>query len=300
MTWKVPPIGSVERATLDRWCVAVGPVAVEAHAPTASRSSSEITVVTWNTHVGSGDIAAFLSALRHGEVTGTPAAEFVLLLQETVRHGAEVPMPLPREAAMAGRIGFEREAIDILAAARSAGLNVAYVPSMRNGPGAEDRGNAVLTTLPLAALDLIELPFGRQRRVAIAATLDLPGSKAAFRVVTAHLDTALRFGTGGPAKWRRRQADALLGALAGSTLPTIVGADLNTWWGTDEPAVDDLRRAFPAAVDRVSGPTWRGPMGAGARLDHMFVSGWDSRLEVRRAPHRFGSDHFALYVIVGR
>src|SRR5262249_20447866 len=113
-------------------------------------------------------------------------------------------------------------------------------------------------------------------------------------------DTALRFGVGGPAAWRRRQADALLTAIGQSALATIVGGDFNTWWGNDEPAVYDLRRALPAAKDRVTGETWRGPLAARARLDHIFAAGWHTPLEVRRAARRFGSDHYPLYVVVPR
>jgi endonuclease/exonuclease/phosphatase family metal-dependent hydrolase len=207
-------------------------------------------------------------------------------------------MPRPPGAAMAGRIGFAKESFDVVDAARRARLNVAYVPSMRNGVDAEDRGNAVLTTLPISAVANIELPFGRQRRVAVAATLAPPGSDSVFRVVNAHFDTALRYGVGGPDAWRRRQADALLNAIRASALPTVVGGDFNTWWGNDEPAVDDLRRAFPAAKDRVTGETWRGPLAMRARLDHMFASGWDDPLEVRRAARRFGSDHYPLYLVI--
>jgi endonuclease/exonuclease/phosphatase family metal-dependent hydrolase len=275
-------------------------VAVESFAPPPDQPSTSVTVVTWNTHVGAGNIAALVGELRRGDLTGTPATDFVVLLQEAVRRSAAVPTPLPPGAVMAAHIGFEKAAFDVVEAARQARLNVVYVPSMRNGVGAEDRGNAVLATLPIVAVENIELPLGRQRRVAIAATIARSGSARGFRVVDAHFDTALRFGVGGPAAWRRRQAGALLNAIRASALPTIVGGDFNTWWGNDEPAVDDLRRAFPAAKDRVAGETWRGPLASRARLDHMFAAGWDGALEVRRAARRYGSDHFPLYVVIPR
>jgi endonuclease/exonuclease/phosphatase family metal-dependent hydrolase len=300
LSWTLPT-GSFDRAALDRWCAGVGPAVVQNLASPHSRQpATGVTVVTWNTHVGAGDIAALIAELRQGDLTGTPATEFVLLLQEVVRHGAEVPMPLPPGAAAASRIGFEKDDFDVIEAARTARLNVAYVPSMRNGADAEDRGNAVLTTLPITAIENIELPFGRQRRVAIAATLASGSGDPAFRVVNAHFDTALRLGVGGPASWRRLQADALLNAITEATVPTIVAGDFNTWWGNDEPAVDDLRRRFPAASDRVTGDTWRGPLAMHAQLDHMFAAGWDSPLEVRRAARRFGSDHYPLYVVIAR
>jgi endonuclease/exonuclease/phosphatase family metal-dependent hydrolase len=298
LTWTLAP-SSADRTLLDRWCAGVGPPAIEMFAPAFQDAASTITVVTWNTHVGAGDIAALVDQIRRGDLTGTPASEFVVMLQEAVRRSTGVPMPLPPRALVAARIGFEKAGFDVIEAARRARLNVVSVPSMRNGIDAEDRGNAVLTTLPITAVENIELPLGRQRRVAIAATLGFPAPPQ-FRAVNAHFDTALRFGVGGPAAWRRRQADALLNAIRGSALPTVVGGDFNTWWGTDEPAVDDLRRAFPEASDRVSGETWRGPLATRARLDHMFASGWHETLEVRRAARRFGSDHYPLFMVIRR
>jgi endonuclease/exonuclease/phosphatase family metal-dependent hydrolase len=296
-TWTLPSDPS-DRGALERWCAAVGPAVVEDFALAVDRSAVSVTVVTWNTHAGAGDFGALVGELRRGALTGTPVDDFVLLLQEAVRRGPEVPTPLAPGAATAGRIAFDRESFDVVEAARTARLNVVYVPSMRNGGEAEDRGNAVLTTLPISAVESIELPFGRQRRVAIAATLTLSGGDSRFRVVNAHFDTALRFGVGGPAAWRRRQADALLNAIRGSALPTVVGGDFNSWWGNDEPAIDDLLRAFPSAKDRVTGETWRGPLATRARLDHMFASGWDGPLDVRRAARRFGSDHYPLYMVI--
>ena len=49
-----------------------------------------------------------------------------------------------------------------------------YAPSMRNGEsagGGEDRGNAIVSTLPLADPTVIELPLERQRRVVVAASI---------------------------------------------------------------------------------------------------------------------------------
>jgi endonuclease/exonuclease/phosphatase family metal-dependent hydrolase len=295
----LPQPNSFDRTLLDRWCAAVGPAVVESFAPAVIRPAGTIAVVTWNTHVGSGDIGALVASLQRGDVAGAPLMEFVLLLQEAVRRGAEVPTAVPRGAAAARRIvGPAGPGQDVVAAARAAGLNVAYVPSMRNGRDAEDRGNAVLSTLPLLSIEAIELPFGRQRRVAVSVMLRASPRTRPFRVVDVHLDTALRFGSGGPARWRRRQADALVDALKGTEVPTIVAGDLNSWWGNDEPAVQDLRRAFPGAVDRVRRDTWSGPLASSARLDHMFASGWNAPLDVRRWPRRFGSDHFPLYVVI--
>ena len=54
-------------------------------------------------------------------------------------------------------------------------LNLRYVPSMRNGAGPSDRGNAILSELPLADARAFELPLVLQRRVPLVATLALAG-----------------------------------------------------------------------------------------------------------------------------
>jgi endonuclease/exonuclease/phosphatase family metal-dependent hydrolase len=258
-----------------------------------------LTIISWNTHAGEGDVAELVSRVRSGAIRGRPATtHVVLLLQEVIRRGRDVPATLLPDARVAAAIRSRRResAPDIVGLARALNLNLAYVPSMRNGPGQEDRGNAVLTSLPIDAADLIELPLGKQRRVALTLRLrDATTRVPSLRVVSAHFDTSLSLRHGGPSRFRLRQARALMEALGPAVIPTVIGADLNTWWGPDEPAVRELRRAFPDAVDLApSVMTWRGPMRAENRLDYIFVGGWDSRLEVDRIRERFGSDHVPL------
>src|SRR5262245_36233760 len=106
---------------------------------------------------------------------------------------------------------------------------------------------------------------------------------------------------GGPLSARRRQAEALVHALA-NTLSidgfTIVAGDFNAWLGEREPAIRVLREAFPGAAPLRDGPTWRGPMGLHATLDYLFARGVRS-IQVRRLPDRFGSDHYPLLAVVG-
>ena len=53
-----------------------------------------IAVVTWNVHVGGGDIVGFVQALRAGRFTnGVPVPEMILLVQETFRSSRDVPDP---------------------------------------------------------------------------------------------------------------------------------------------------------------------------------------------------------------
>jgi endonuclease/exonuclease/phosphatase family metal-dependent hydrolase len=177
-----------------------------------------------------------------------------------------------------------------------------YVPSMRNGRGApyEDRGNAILSTLPLSDLTAIELPIDRQRRVAISATVqgvDGRGRSWRLRLVTVHLDAlvgAKRLwicGTG----WRGDQARAVTGQLEESE-PAVVGADLNTWLGGRwESAYRRFARVRPGPPSASTGP----PRDAHGRLDYVFFRlppGWTK--ESRRLDRRFGSDHRPIVAVL--
>jgi endonuclease/exonuclease/phosphatase family metal-dependent hydrolase len=300
--WSTP---DEHRDRLDAWCAAVGPaVVIDAPADAAAPvAASSVAYVTWNTHVGGGDVRAFVRALRAGDLTGgTPVEHVVLLLQEVFRSGSAVPAH-PRDVeAAADRISeapASGDRLDIVATARDLGLALFYVPSMRNGGGdgaAEDRGNAILSSLPLTDLTAIELPFNRQRRVAVAATVtavDDDGMPWRLRVASAHLNA-----TAGPTRlWlfasgvREHQARRLAAALAGEE-PAIMGSDLNTWAeGAREPAVLELRRVFTDTTVAAAEPTFR----FGLKLDYLFFrlpDGWIGG--AARVGSRFGSDHHPL------
>jgi endonuclease/exonuclease/phosphatase family metal-dependent hydrolase len=183
-----------------------------------------------------------------------------------------------------------------------------YVPSMRNGIEAidsEDRGNAIVSTLPLHDPVVVELPLEHQRRVAAIAIVEgrTPhGDPWRLRLANVHLDTALALGHGGPFAARRRQAEALVDALTDAPdapdVPTVLAGDFNTWRGDGEPALALLRRAFPQTPLMGDGPTWVGPLSIHARLDHVFVRGPVSSARVERLASRFGSDHYPLLAIV--
>ncbi|MDB4951334.1 MAG: Endonuclease/Exonuclease/phosphatase family protein [Gemmatimonadetes bacterium] len=223
-------VSAGDRAALDRWCAAVGPAVVQAR-PAASASSTDrmdgdsIPVVTWNVHVGGGDLPAFVDSLRAGRLTdGVPVRDFVLLVQEAWRRDTLRIPTAPADSRSAHRIHETApggETVEIVDAARRLGLSLAYVPSMRNGAGvAEDRGNAILSTLPPADVRAVELPFENQRRVTVSATFggaaDADGCRAAVRLTSAHLDNQSRLSrilaSLGPA--RTRQAKGLVRALA--------------------------------------------------------------------------------------
>jgi endonuclease/exonuclease/phosphatase family metal-dependent hydrolase len=190
--------------------------------------------------------------------------------------------------------GFEIQTI-----AHDLNLNLVYAPAMRNGPGQEDRGNAILSTLPLDDVTVIELPIERQRRVGIAATahaLGRDGTPWTMRLVSVHLETRAGALRRGPASARRRQAEFLVQALGESSAPIVVAGDFNTSWGDDEPAVKTLRRSYPDAPP-VGGTTW-GKAFISAKLDHVFARVPAATIDVRRGRDRYRSDHFPLVAVL--
>lgn len=276
----------------------------------AGGAAESLLVVVWNAHVGAGDLAGLIADLRSGTVTGSPEHRFVLLLQEVHRAGAAVPASVPEWGQVARRSGDDEGGRpDVVRVAREQGLSLLYAPSMRNGADddggpPEDRGNAILSSLPLANPTLIELPWERQRRVAVAATVvsrTRDGRDWQVRMISAHLDNRARFGqihrSFGAA--RLRQASELARVFSGPG-PAVLGADLNTWEaGAEAGAVRALREAFPlpeSIPDRPTAPLpWILP---DLQLDYMMFrlpEGWEGGYRVLDGT--WGSDHRPL---VGR
>jgi endonuclease/exonuclease/phosphatase family metal-dependent hydrolase len=298
------PTDESDRATLDRWSSAVGPpVIVRRNSTHAIPRPRVILIVSWNIALGLGNVPALIAELRARE----PDAPIVLLLQEAFRKGPEVPPSVPRSARFASRLGSDehvpaREEIEVTA--DRGGFDLYYVPSMRNGEPSrsdEDRGNAILSSVALSDYDAIELPFERQRRVAVAATISgtssYDGDQWHLRVVSTHLDNVV-----GPKRvWfaaaelaRLRQVRGLLQYIR-SNDSVVLGGDFNTWSGFDERAYREAAQAFPDTrlVDRR--PTFGGHL----RLDHLFFrleDGWTSQF--RRADSSYGSDHFPLIATI--
>jgi endonuclease/exonuclease/phosphatase family metal-dependent hydrolase len=308
VSW-IAPDEERDRVRLTEWCAAVGPILYE---PPASGSGGDarpldrLALVSWNTHVGSGDVDAVLARIRAGEFTkGETFHHVVLMLQEVYRRGGGVPENPRLRAAFPGRISagsHERRERDVRNVAHRRGMAVLYVPAMRNGlvrGEPEDRGNAILSTIPLSDPAVVELPFERQRRVAAVASISgrtSTGIPWRLQLVNVHLDTALAITRGGPFRARVRQIEALLAALSGSAVPAVLAGDFNAWLGEHEPAIKALRRAFPE-VPPIAQPTWTGPLGVRAPLDHVFARG-ELAISVQRLPDRFGSDHFPLLAVI--
>jgi endonuclease/exonuclease/phosphatase family metal-dependent hydrolase len=302
--WRAPAAAD-ERLALDAWCGTTGPPVIAPAPLIASGPADELVVVSWNLHVGAADVPELVRRLRAGTFTdGIPVTRFVLLLQEAHRAGPRVPRTVGRAPSVPRAIrtairGRERQ--DIVATARTLGLALYYAPSMRNGTAEEtdeDRGNAILSTEPLSAFWAVELPFERQRRVAVSAVVsgrDRMRRAWRLRVVSAHLDSmasARRLWVSGP-RTRARQTRGLLEVLdAGSRdEPIVLGGDLNTWLGFSDPAYREMARFLPDVARRDSRPTFGGLL----RLDHLFArvpSSWTVRAV--RVDDRLGSDHHAL------
>ena len=79
---------------------------------------------------------------------------------------------------------------------------------------------------------------------------------------------------------------------------TVVAGDFNTWMGNREAAVHVLNDALPGTPAADRAPTWVGPLGLHAALDHIFARGFVSAARVTRLPSRFGSDHYPLLTVV--
>ena len=280
-----------ERSHLDHWCLGVGAPVVVA-APVTPGSVSRLLVLSWNIHVGAGRVEEVIALVRQRAAADPAGTGIVLLLQEAFRSGDGVPRRLAAAHAIPAAIRHPKRAGDIAAVARRLGMSLAYVPSMRNGPGdledeREDRGSAILATEPLQDVRAIELPFGRQRRIAVMATV-VPRGGPPLRVVSGHFDVA---------RGTRRQAAYLsryLAQLAGSGPPIVLGADTNATFGIRDRAVTSLREALdlePCGHGRTS--SWI------ARVDFMFSSLPD---DVRRSCERFeerhGSDHVPLLLTI--
>jgi endonuclease/exonuclease/phosphatase family metal-dependent hydrolase len=297
------PAWTPDQARLEGWREAVGPpLLLPLAADRAAAESPRLTIVTWNTAVGDADVVRFVHDLQ---ARIGPRAPLVLLLQEVYRGGLPTRRLPGPAAAFAARLGALRDHDDpdIAAVARATGLTLYYAPSMRNGSPAgsdEDRGNAILANVPLKDLAALELPFERQRRVALAATvgghLD-SGAPWSIRLVCAHLDNMVgphRLWIAGSEFARTRQARALVDYLDDAG-PSVLAGDFNTWFGFADRAYEETARAFPGAPPSDRGATFRGLL----RLDHMFFRlppGWQATYQ--RAGDSYGSDHRALVATI--
>ena len=298
----VPAATGRDEAELARWRTAVGPVRV-ADATGVSGLNGPLRIVAWNAQVGGGAIRRLWEHLAVAD--GADPLQTVLLLQEVFATGSDLP-GVADGGAWASRItgtpqGEDRT--DIVSFAREASLSLIYVPSMRSGgPDGgppEDRGNAILANVPLSAGCAIELPFERQRRVAVAAEVAVAGHRVALCSV--HLENRAPWsrvwrtlGSG-----RGKQMAALLRVFPDCSGgdAVVLGGDLNTWVrGRREVAYTLARNRFPLPEHPDPRPTHHLEIGGWLRdADYLMFRlppGW--HCEYRRLDEDFGSDHYPL------
>jgi endonuclease/exonuclease/phosphatase family metal-dependent hydrolase len=291
---------------LESWRQNVGsPVAldlIESEAPQASG----LVVLSWNVWIGRGRLGELISRIREGKFAhlgADPGLPLLVLLQEAYRSDPTIP-PLSTGAAgrvLVAQLGPQE---DVVETARSLGMSLRYAPSMRNGTLQSDRGNAILSTIPLGDAHAIELPLVLQRRVAVSSAIMLGPRR--LRVVSAHLDPR-----GPPGhRWlgsagRERQARHLASLVEEETV--LLGADLNLGRGRYERAWRTLSEAGFTFGVPPSKPAWRHTFHALPRLvlDYLLVrnrAGSIRQARVHRldehprdrGPRVFGSDHHPL------
>jgi len=327
----------------ERWCKTMGPVEV-GQIPRAGFGTlgpdDSLAVVVWNTDAGAGYLQEFLREELGLDCTGEipqlkPGfTHFVLLVQEALRRSNEIPdtpdklwvtpPPVKEEERPGRRLGASE-------VARECGLAYIYASASRNGwkprdDVREDKGNAIVSTLPLSDLIVAELPFEAARRVVPMATIHGPRGDS-LRLASVHLITT-------PPAWRTlktgnsarlRQSLGLVDALelieveragcsaeevqgaAGDVqraacnvqradtypIATVIAGDLNTW-SARETALRHLVEYFPDSPPLLEEPT-RGPF----PTDHiLFRTGQDGVQVLSHTYHRidntYHSDHNAI------
>ncbi len=266
-------------------------------------------VATWNIEVGAGDLTGFLEeqigySCESARTARESRIPFVLLVQEAHRASSEIP-DIPEGVSLPSAIGKSNahdSRTDIVEIAERCDLSLFYAPSMRNGAEVEgeipeDRGNAILASIPLSEHSAVELPLETQRRVAVAALAHPPGREP-IRVVSFHFDVAanvLRVITTGNST-RLRQGLGLARALeeldeGDRQIATIIGGDVNSW-SEKESVIRHLSERFPESPTATAEGT-RG----GYPTDHMFLRTFEGSTIVldegsyRVVPDEYGSDH---------
>jgi endonuclease/exonuclease/phosphatase family metal-dependent hydrolase len=298
------PTDAVELA---RWCRAVGvPIVTNALTTADAAPLEDFVTLSWNAHLAEGRLPELIADLKAGAFTnGRPVRHFALLVQELYRRGAAVPAFDQRDRSAFAIAARDPDAADVEDYANSLGLSFVYVPSMRNGAALrEDRGNAIVSTEPLIGPLAIELPLARQRRVAIAAGVNVmtPAGVKRLELVNAHLEPLSSPRT----LWifrnpRGRQVRAILDLLESPRFGSqelagiVLGGDFNMVRGGDREEAYQHARAWSKSL-RQEDPRRTHMMG---RIDYLFfrlADGWSA--ETTRIDRRFGSDHHPVMGIL--
>ncbi len=340
------PARAGDNEQLERWCVTVGPVVLDT-LPAADfgrlEPADSLRIAVWNTDAGAGYVTAFLEEQLGLTCNGSASAlhddapHFVLLLQEALRRSNDIPdvpksfvtPPPVKENAHPG------PRLDVVEVARQCGLAYFYAPAARNDHKPrdgkrEDKGNAILSTLPLSDPIVVELPFEAARRVVPMATVR-GVARDSLRLASVHLITtpppSRALLTGGSSRWRQamglaealraierdrancpvtgvKRASGRGGEMCPPPCPgacpiaTVIAGDLNTW-STRETTLRHLLEHFPDSPRFLEEPT-RGPF----PTDHLLFrtgSGDGAILtsSYRRIADAHYSDHNPIVAVVG-
>jgi endonuclease/exonuclease/phosphatase family metal-dependent hydrolase len=289
-----------DAAELEQWCHGVGApvVSVPSATSTTPPPLDQLVVLSWNAHLADGQLTRLIHDLRAGRLTdGHPVAHFVLLLQELYRRGSDVPDFSASARSAYAITARDPDSPDARDYAARLGFSLAYVPSMRNGAQMkEDRGNAIISSEPLHDLFAVELPFERQRRVAVGAAIAVKTHRGVERlqVVDTHLEPLAS-----PANlWilrnpRRRQVTALLELLQQprfqrDAVGTVIGGDFNTVQGGEREEAYRRVRSWASSL----GNEDRRSTHMLGRLDYIFgrlTPEW--QIDTMRVEEKYGSDH---------
>ncbi|WP_455280473.1 endonuclease/exonuclease/phosphatase family protein [[Eubacterium] cellulosolvens] len=301
------------------WCQAVGsPVFIKPFHIEKKLTTDKLTLISWNVHVGSGDLDQFINDLQYGHLTnGERIEHFVMLLQEAFRQDSTVPFKIPPYARTGNNIRVTTPKglrVDIITTARKHRLGLFYVPSMRNGrqeniKNPEDRGNAILSTIPLSRPISVELPLERQRRTVIAANISGKSkAKISWRIqlINVHLEnrtSGLMFFRGFSIA-RLNQVTALLKILPEEKIAVMAG-DFNTWFReAQEPTIKHVENFFNrlgivSEYDSSKTPRKRYPLFQDRLVDYLFFKvpeNWHT--EKYYVDDNYGSDHYPLVTTI--
>jgi len=225
-----------------------------------------ITAITWNTHSGEGDLSRLVADLERGNLSPRPRA-YLLLLQETTS-----------------------EELAAIAAPRGWSVSFAAVRGTDDHP----RGNGIVSSVALTDRRVVPLPRVRQSRTAVTARIEIAGQP--LFVASVHLENRVSWWRGGLLSdtGRQRQAEGLLHALPPNS-PGILGGDLNTWLGPNEPAWRALADRFADTPRWPASPTFRNRL----VLDHVLIDlpdGWRVTRQVLEDDYE--SDHHPVMATV--
>jgi endonuclease/exonuclease/phosphatase family metal-dependent hydrolase len=219
-------------------------------------------------HSGRGDLERLRYDLASGILTGGVPADYVLLLQEDIEPS-------------------NHSARDI---ATANGLSFFFAPV--RGNERRQSGNAIISTRPLLNPRVVALARERQPRSAVAATIRL--DNANLFLVNVHMENRLVW-------WRALFSDTARAEQASALLRElpqgdgILGGDLNTWLGPNEPAWRAMLQRFPDSPRDPPQPTFHDRL----VLDHLFFDlpdGWTATRCVLK--DSYGSDHHPVVAII--